>query len=37
MEIVNLSNKIFQNEQIIHIMDQYLDKKDVKNVDLNLL
>ena len=37
MEIVSLTNKILQNEQVINIMDQYLDRKEVKNVDLNLL
>jgi hypothetical protein len=37
MEIVSLTNKILHNEQVISLMDQYLERKEVKNVDLNLL
>lgn len=37
IEIVSLSTKVINFEKILDVMEMYLDKKEVKGVDLNIL
>lgn len=37
IEILNVSKKTLKYEEVLDVMEQYLDKKEVKNVDLNIL
>lgn len=37
IEILNISKKTLKYEEVLDVIEQYLDKKQVKNVDLNVL
>ena len=37
IEILNLGNKLMKLEEVIDTVEMYLDKKEVRNVDLNVL
>ena len=37
MELLTLSKKLISYEKILDVIEMYLDKKEVKGVDLNVL